>query len=556
MGAMKELFALLNFGGYTALLLWGVHMVQSGVQRAFGARLRVVMGHALGTRLRAFLTGLGITAAIQSSTATGLMINSFAVGGMVALTPGLAAMLGANVGTTLIVQLLSFNLTALAPAFILFGVWSFRRHQPSRRRDLGRVFIGLGLLLLALHELVELLAPVQNAPLLLEVLDALADQPLMAMLLAAALAWMAHSSVAVVVLIMSMASHHLVAPSLAYVLALGANLGTAVNPVLENPDAGDPASRRLPLGNLGTRIAGCMLALLLLRWIPDAMALLTEDPARSVANFHTLFNIVIALVFLPMLDHYSRLLVHVLPKRADPDDPGRTLYLDESAHEVPSIALGNASREALRVSDMLLSLLELARAELHSHDRHRASRGRYLNNTIYRLETQITTYLATMDQDSMNKEDHRRLNDVLTFTTNVARASSVASNRLLGYTEQLAKNGWTFTPQQVDELTAVMDRLMRNLHRMAALFMAEDQRSARYLAYEKDYFRKLETHAAEKHLLAIKSRQLEHAEVGAYFMDVLRDAKAVNSYLVEAAAYPILARHNELRPNRLRKVDE
>src|SRR5690554_4957991 len=202
---MDELFALLNFGGFTALLLWGVHMVQTGVQRAFGTRLRSVMGRALGTRMRAFFTGLGITAAIQSSTATGLMITSFAAGGLVALTPGLAAMLGANVGTTIIVQLLSFNVAALAPALILFGVWSFRRHQPSRRRDLGRAFIGFGLLLLALQELVQLLSPLQEAVAVQVLLNALSDQHIIALLGAAALTWAAHSSVAVVVLIMSMA---------------------------------------------------------------------------------------------------------------------------------------------------------------------------------------------------------------------------------------------------------------------------------------------------------------------------------------------------------------
>src|SRR5690606_30609983 len=163
---MNELFALLDFGGYIALLLWGVHMVQTGVQRAFGAALRIWMGRALGTRVKAFFTGLAITAAVQSSTATGLMISSFAAGGLLALGPGMAAMLGANVGTTIIVQLLSFNLTALAPTLILAGVWLFRRNQPSRKRDLGRVFIGLGLLLLSLHELVLLFAPLQDARLL------------------------------------------------------------------------------------------------------------------------------------------------------------------------------------------------------------------------------------------------------------------------------------------------------------------------------------------------------------------------------------------------------
>src|SRR5690606_36136926 len=174
---MTELFALLDFGGYIALLLWGVHMVQTGVQRAFGAALGVWMGRALGTRARAFFTGLAITSAIQSSTATGLMITSCAAGGLVALVPGLAAMVGANVGSTIIVQLLSFNLTALAPALILVGVWLFRRHQPSRRRDLGRVFIGLGLLLLSLHQLVQLFAPLQSSELLEILLDALSNQP-------------------------------------------------------------------------------------------------------------------------------------------------------------------------------------------------------------------------------------------------------------------------------------------------------------------------------------------------------------------------------------------
>lgn len=552
---MKELFALLNFGGFTALLLWGVHMVQTGVQRAFGARLGILMGRALGTRIHAFLTGLGITAAIQSSTATGLMITSFAAGGMVALLPGLAAMLGANVGTTIIVQLLSFNLTALAPVFILIGVWSFRRHQPSRRRDLGRVFIGFGLLLLALHELVQLLAPVQDAPLLGILLDALTDQPVMALLLAAVLTWAAHSSVTVVVLIMSMAGHGLVTPTLAYALVLGANLGTAINPVLEGGGDGDPASRRLPIGNLGTRIAGCLLALILLPWIPDVMALMTSDASRAVANFHTLFNIAVAALFLPLLNQYAALIIRLFPKRTDPDDPTRPLYLDESAHEVPAIALGNASREALRVSDMLQSLLGMARASLLSDNRHRSSHARYINNAVSRLEGLITAYLATTDQENMNKDDHSRLNDILAFTNNVSRAASLTTHRLLEHADKLTKKGWTFDTKQRDELIDVIERLMRNQRRMAALFVAEDVRSARYLAYEKDYFRKLEAHAAEQHLIELKSGKLEQAEIGSVFLDILRDAKTINSHLVEAASYPILARHNELLPNRLREAE-
>jgi phosphate:Na+ symporter len=553
---MKEIFALLDFGGYIALLLWGVHMVQTGVQRAFGAALRIWMGRALSNRIRAFFTGLAITAAVQSSTATGLMISSFAAGGLLALGPGLAAMLGANVGTTLIVQLLSFNLTALAPSFILVGVWLFRRNQPSRKRDLGRVFIGLGLLLLSLHELMRLFQPIEQAQLLQTVLDALADQPVAALAVAAVLTWASHSSVAVVVMIMSLAGHGMVTPTLACALVLGANIGTAINPILETTGGGDPAARRLPLGNLGTRVGGCIVALFALPWLPALMDMLTDNPARAVANFHTLFNVIVALVCLPLLTPYSQLLRRLLPRRQDPDDPARPQYLDESAHEVPGIALGNAAREALREADIVQNLLATARAAFRRDNRHRVTRARYLSNAVNQLDSQITAYLATLDQESMNNEDHRRLDEIVAFSSNMAHAANIITNGLLGHTATLRKKGWVLKDWQLEQLTGTLDRLIRNQRQAAALFVAEDIKSARHLAYEKDHFRELEAKAAEQHLRSIKAGRVDEVEQGSFYLDVLRDTKAINSCLVGSTAYPILAKHNELLPNRLREDDD
>lgn len=146
---------LLQLAGSIALLLWGVHIVQTGVQRTLGARLRGLLGTALRNRFTAFLAGLGVTAILQSSTATGLMVTGFAAGGLVELVPALAVMLGANVGTTLIVQALSFHVAEVAPVLVLIGVLMFRRSTTSTR-DLGRVFIGLGLMLMALRDLLEL----------------------------------------------------------------------------------------------------------------------------------------------------------------------------------------------------------------------------------------------------------------------------------------------------------------------------------------------------------------------------------------------------------------
>src|SRR6185369_13312623 len=168
---------LIDLAGFVALLLWGVHMVQTGIQRAFGARLRGVLGTALRNRFQAFLAGIGVTAILQSSTATGLMVTGFAAGGLVDLVPALAVMLGANVGTTLIVQVLSFNVAEVAPALILIGVLMFRRASAGPR-DFGRVLIGLGLLLMALRQFVGLLDPFEDAPSLRILLGAISTEPI------------------------------------------------------------------------------------------------------------------------------------------------------------------------------------------------------------------------------------------------------------------------------------------------------------------------------------------------------------------------------------------
>ncbi len=250
---------LLDLMGGVALLLWGLHMVQSGILRAFGSDLRRLLSKALGNRFAALAAGLGLTTVLQSSTATGLMTASFTAEGLVGLVPALAIMLGANVGTTLLVQVLSFNVAAAAPVLFIIGLVAFRSGARSRVKDLGRVAIGLGLVLLALHILVTTLAPAESAPSVRALLNAITGDPVMCVLIAAALTWAAHSSVAIVLLIMSLASSHFVTPAAALALVLGANLGSAINPLIEGGRRDDPASYRLPAGNMLNRLIGVVL---------------------------------------------------------------------------------------------------------------------------------------------------------------------------------------------------------------------------------------------------------------------------------------------------------
>jgi len=543
------MWTLLDLAGSVALLLWGLHMVQTGIQRGFGPDLRRWLGSALSNRLGAFAAGLGVTGVLQSSTATGLMVTGFAAGGAVALVPALAVMLGANVGTTLIVQVLSFDVASVAPALILLGVVAFRRGTAARTRDLGRVGIGLGLMLMALHQLVGLLTPYEDVPNMRLVLGALTTEPALDVLVAAGLTWAAHSSVATVLLVMSFAAKGAVPPDAAFALVLGANLGTAINPVLEGVGGDDPVARRLPVGNLLNRTVGCVIGLILLHRIGRWMVLVDPDPARAVADFHTGFNLVLALVFLPLLGPYAALLRLLLPARVAAEDPSRPRYLDQTALETPPIALAAAAREALRMADALEAMLSGAAEALSSSDRRRIGEVRRLDDVLDRLNTAIRTYLTALDVEALSEADHRRLSQILVFTTNLEAAGDVVDRDLMAYAAKRLKRGQLLAPAERQEVRRLLTRLVATVRAAAAVFMTEDARAARQLAAEKEAFRELEAGATHAHFARLRDGQGEAAPLD---LDMLRELKRVNGHLVAAAAYPVLEDQGELLSSRLR----
>ncbi len=549
---MATILALLDLAGSIALLLWGVHMVRSGIERAFGSDLRRLLGVALGNRIKAFGAGLGVTALLQSSTATGLMIASFTASGLVDLVPALGGMLGANVGTTLIVQVLAFDVSRIAAVMILAGVVMFRRNAATRPRDLGRAAIGLGLILLALHQLLTLVEPYEQMPVLRLVLQALADQPVLAVALAAILTWAAHSSVAIVLLVMSLAANGTIPLEMAFFLVLGANLGTAINPLVEGVSTDNPATRRLPAGNLATRVLGCLAVLAAAHWIVPAVRAIEPDAARAVANFHTLFNLTLALIFLPLLGPCARLLTRLFPAHAADADQSRPVYLDAGARAVPAMAIGCARREALRMVDVLDRMLRGALRVFETGDRKQMAEIRRLDGVLDALNAAIKEYLISLDTEEMRAEDQTRSFQVLTFITNLEQAGDLVENGIVRAAGRMQKRNLAFSPQGRVDLHAMLRRLQAALQAAAAVFMTGDARAARALAGEKEMFRGIEARATEAHFERLRAGRVDSLETSAFHLDLIRDMKQINGQLVAAAAYPVLKSQGELLPSRLR----
>ena len=521
-------------------------MVQSGVQRAFGPELRRVLGAALSNRFRAFLAGLGSTAVLQSSTATGLIVASFAAEGMVELMPALSAMLGANVGTTLIVQLFSFNMARIAPLPILIGVMMFRRGQQSRTRDLGRAGIGLGLMLIALRQLLDVITPFEDMPSLRLLLGEVATDPIVAVLIGAALTWAAHSSVAIVLLVMSFASKGVVPPHAAFALVLGANLGSAINPVLEGATGGDWSTRRVAVGNLLNRVVGVFVGLVTLDYLGPWLVTIDPDNARVVADFHTGFNIILAVVFLPFLTPFARSLVRFLPTRIDAHDQSQPRYLDQSARESPTIALAGASREALRMVDVLHTMLQGIESAMHAGDRRVLGETKRLDDMLDRLNGAIQDYTTSLDSDDLEEADVRRITEILTFTTNLEHSGDVIERNVVNGLAKRLKRGVSFSAEIQAALDECVQRLSRNLHAAAAVFMTSDAVAARMLIAEKTAFRDIEQAATAKHFDRLRASRGEAGDLSALHLDLMRDFRRINAHLVAAAAYPVLHEQNEL----------
>ena len=536
---------LLDLMGGVALLLWGLHMVHSGILRAFGPDLRSLLANALNNRFSAFVAGLGLTALLQSSTATALITSSFTAEGLVSLVPALAIMLGANVGTTLIVQVLSFNISAAAPILFVIGLVAFRSGARSRIKNVGRVSIGLGLMLLALHILLATLAPAENAPSVRVLMNAITGDPVLCIIIGAVITWAVHSSVASVLLVMSLAYAHFITPFAALALVLGANLGSAINPVFEGARRDDPASYRLPLGNLANRLVGVLLVAPFLHPIATALQAWQPDLAKMTAEFHIGFNIATAIVFIGLLDPMAQLLTKLLPNRIREADPSRPRYLDESALETPSLALADAARETLHMGDHVEVMLRKVMAAMMNNDRSLVDQVSKMDNSVDGLDEAIKLYVTKLTRGSLDEHEGHRAMEIISFTINLEHIGDIIDKNLNELAAKKIKRRFQFSPEGAEELSAFHKRTMDSLRMAFGVFMSGDVNEARKLLAEKAALRNTEIAATERHLDRLREGRPETIETTSLHLDVLRDLRRIHSHIC-SVAYPVLDAAGEL----------
>jgi phosphate:Na+ symporter len=543
----------LNLLGAAALLLWGLRMVRTGVLRAYGGDLRRRLGQSMRNRFSALAAGLGITLLLQSSSATAMMAASFASRGMVTTASALAIMLGADIGTSLVAQAYSFRPPAVSPVLILCGVVMFMSSEATRRRDLGRAVVGLGLVLLALQLISASAEPLRQSPILLEILASIEGSPVVAVLIAAAITMLSTSSLAVVLLIISFVQHDIISLSLAFPLVLGANLGSAALPLLSTLRS-EPEAQRVPLGNGLFRLVGVAAFLPALGYITPYLGRIEAEPWRQVANFHTAFNLALAIVFIFLIGPIAKLCANWRPEQPKSEDSLRPKHLDRNALESPAVAIANAARETLRMGDILEKMLRQALDVFRHDDRKLLREVEELDNGVDTLNEAIKLYLTEVNRETLDKDDNRHSIDVITFTTNLEHVGDIIDKNLMELANKKIRNKLQFSQEGFQEICAMHARLVENLKLALNVFISNDVRMARRLLEEKVAFRELERTASENHLRRLQRGTRESLETSSLHLDVIRDLKRINSHLT-SVAYPILDAAGELTRTRLKHAD-
>lgn len=543
---------LLNLLAAIALLVWGTHLVRKDTLRVLGANLRKVLAQSVSNRFNAVISGIGVTALLQSGTATALIVSAFVGQGLMALPSALAVMLGADMGTSVMAVVFSRDLSWLSPLFIFVGVVLFIARQSTNVGYTGRILIGLGLMLLALHLVTVSANELTRAPAVRALLGSLGSERLLEITVGAVLAVVSYSSLAIVLLTATLVSTHVVTADVALGLVLGANLGSGLLAVLTTLRSPIEA-RQVPMGNLVFKVLGIAIAAPLTPlWLQTLQPVL-PDEATLVVLFHLAFNVMVALVFIGLTGVVAGWVSYWLPKPVNNHLNGRHRHLDPSALATPSVALSCAVREAMHQADVVETMLRGLLDVTRNDDMALAQSLQKLDDTVDRLYSDIKYYLTKISRESLSEKEGARWAEIISFTINMEQIGDIIERVLGDVEKKKIKAGRAFSDAGMAEITELHQHLVGNLRLGMSVFLNGNLQDARTLLEQKTRFRDMELAYAANHITRLSDNTLQSIETSSLHLDMISELKRINSHIA-SIAYPILETAGALEPSRLRQA--
>jgi phosphate:Na+ symporter len=532
---MTVLLAL--FGGM-ALLLYGIQLAGESLQRAAGGRLRGLVTGMAGNRVMAAGSGALVTAIIQSSSATTVMLIGFVSAGLMTFRQTLGLILGADVGTTFTVQLIAFRITDYSLLLVGLGFTVIFLGRRRSVRDVGQAVLGFGLIFLGLKLVLDGVAPLKANPLASQLIASVADSPVMAVLVAAGFTALVHSSAATIGLALALASEGLLALDGAVAIVLGANIGTCATALMAAIGASAEA-KRVASAHIAFKLLGAALVFPLIGPFTALVAMTAADPARQIANAHTLFNVGISLLFLPFTPWAGRLIETLVPDQQAGENPFRTRYMDERALDQPALALGQATREALRMADVVQGMFRDVVAVFARNDQELLEDVERRDDQLDFLEREIKLFLTRLDRTAMGAELARKEIALISVIGNLENIGDIIDKNLMELGRKKLYHGRRFSDAGWTEIVEFHGMVTKNLERAIAAFAANDRALAQEVLDQRPVMRQRERELRESHLERLRQGLAESLETSEIHLDILTNLKRISSH-VSALVFPIL----------------
>lgn len=541
---------LIELIGAVALLLWGLRMVNTGMIRGYGYEIRKGIEAGTKNRFLAFLSGIFATMLLQSSTATVLMTVSFAAAGMMTTAAAIAVMLGADLGTAIVAQVLTLDLKWLAPLLIFIGFTRDKSGSNSRHHSLAKILVGLGLMLLALRLLGNATSIMKQSDVIQNILINLTDQYVFAALIAALLTFAAHSSLAIVLLITSLAQGGALDLTLAFALVLGANLGGLFPPWMATSGLDDKTARRVPMANIIMRGSMVFICLMFIKPITGLFEKFAFEPSSQIVNFHFTFNFVLALVFFMFVPLIAKTVTNLFPKIKENDRAAR--HLDETLLETPSMAIEAAARETFRMAEEVDFMLSKAMQAFSKNNLALIEEVIEMDDLIDALYEEIKLYMTRIGAEEIDQSESHRYNNIMIFVINLESIGDIIDKNLMDMARKKAEKRLMLSDEGFADIMKLHNVVRSNAIMAMKLLLINDSKIARRLLDAKIKVRDMAQESNEAHLERLGEGRKESIETSSIHLDLLRDLKRINSHFT-SIAYSQLEQAGELSQSRLKK---
>ncbi|MGG7163489.1 Na/Pi cotransporter family protein [Clostridium ihumii] len=515
------------FGGL-GLFLYGMKLMGDGLENVAGEGLKGILEKITSNRLMGVFVGTIVTAIIQSSSATTVMVVSFVNAGLMSLTQATGVILGSNIGTTITAQMVSFKLEVVAPIFIGVGAILMMAAKKKKTKELAVISVGFGILFMGMGMMSSSMEPISELQSFKNFILVVGTNPLLGVFVGVVMTAVLQSSSATTAILVALATAGTIDMKVAFPMVLGCNIGTCVTAIIASLTANRTA-KKAALIHLLFKIFGTILFLPFVSQVVKIVAHMTPDNlGRQVANAHTIFNIVITVVMLPVSTYVVKLVDRMLPEKDDEIEIQGAIYLDKNLLETPVVASAQVVKETIRMAKKAKENFELAMNTFFNDKEENIEKIYENENTINILEKDITEYLVELSEQNLPEENAKLVSQIYHTINDLERIGDHSENIAELALEKCNKK-IEMSEDAIDEVKEMFETTLRALDLAIENYENHESINENIAEEMEEKIDELEVKFRENNIKRLSSKMCL-ADSGVMFFDLLSNIERIGDH--------------------------